>query len=180
MNLAQIEQLGRLAEPRFHEKITEAQDLAQRLSREIRTTSYLLHPPLLDENGIASALRWYIEGLSERTGLKIEFSIPEDFARLPREVELTMFRIVQESLTNILRHSGSQTASIRIGRDGDDIRLEIADQGKGIPQQKLAAINDGFSGVGTRGMRDRVHHLNGNMIPETARRFRFRSGTSTN
>ena len=163
MKLANLEQEGEAIGSRFHEKIAEAQDLAQRLSREIRTTSYLLHPPLLDETGIAAALRWYIEGLMERSGLKIDFSIVQDFARPPREVELAMFRIVQESLTNVLRHSGSQTATIRISREEDIIRLEIEDQGKGIPQQKLAAINDGGFGVGTRGMRDRVHHLNGKM-----------------
>jgi len=163
MNLAQLGQDTRPANSEIAVKVAQAQDLVQRLTREIRTTSYLLHPPLLDENGLAAALRWYIEGLAERSQLKIDLSMADDFGRLAREMELTMFRIVQECLTNILRHSGSDRAEIRIARDAGKVSLAVQDHGKGIPEQKLAAINDGGSGVGIRGMRDRVRQLNGDL-----------------
>ncbi|HTS06218.1 MAG TPA: ATP-binding protein, partial [Candidatus Eisenbacteria bacterium] len=163
MNLGQLQQLAPNGNRQFEEKMREAQDLLQRVTQEIRTTSYLLHPPLLDENGIAPALRWYIDGLAQRTLLKMELHIPDKFERLPRETELAIFRIVQESLTNVLRHSGSDAAIIRITREPDEVAVEIEDHGKGIPAEKLAAMNEGGSGVGTRGMRDRVRHLGGAM-----------------
>jgi signal transduction histidine kinase len=116
MNLGQLEEFAQSGNGQFTEKLQEAQELLQRVTREIRTTSYLLHPPLLDESGIAAALRWYVDGLMQRTPLKIDLSISEDFGRLPRETELAMFRIVQESLSNVLRHSGSDVAKIRVNR----------------------------------------------------------------
>ena len=91
--------------------------LVQDLTQEIRTTSYLLHPPMLDESGLSSALRWYIDGLAERSGLSIELNIPDNLERLAPEMELAIFRLVQECLTNIHRHSGSKTAVIRIARE---------------------------------------------------------------
>ncbi len=163
MNIGQLEQLAKNDNPQFAGKVREAQELLQRVTQEIRTTSYLLHPPLLDESGISVALRWYTDGLMQRTPLKIELNVSEEFGRLPREVELAMFRIVQESLTNVLRHSGSDIAKIRITRGADRVTLEIEDHGRGISEQKLAAIHEGGSGLGTRGMRDRVRHLNGEM-----------------
>ena len=102
--------------PDLSKEAQDSQQLVQQLSQEIRTMSYLLHPPLLDEAGLSEALRWYIQGLTERSGLEIELDIPEDFGRLPREMELVMFRLVQECLTNIHRHSGSKVAAIGIAR----------------------------------------------------------------
>jgi len=133
----------------------------RQLQREIRTTSYLLHPPLLDEAGLSSALGWYIQGLAERSALEINLTLAEDFGRLPRDMELVVFRLVQESLTNIHRHSGSKTAAIRLSRNAREIRLEIKDQGKGISAERLADIQSGASGVGTRGMRERVRQFEG-------------------
>src|SRR5580698_3892494 len=98
-------------------KIEEIQKTVQQLHREIRTTSYLLHPPLLDENGLYSAISWYLQGLRERSGLEVQLDIPKEFGRLPRDMELVIFRLVQECLTNIHRHSESKTASIRIVRE---------------------------------------------------------------
>jgi signal transduction histidine kinase len=141
--------------------LEESQKLIRQLGKEIRTMSYLLHPPLLDENGISEAIRWYIQGLTERCGLKIELSIAESFGRLTHEMELALFRIVQESLTNIHRHSGSSTASIRLSRDVDRVLLEIRDEGKGIPAEKLAAIQAQRSGVGITGIRERVRPFGG-------------------
>jgi len=167
MNLGQLEQFAQSGNGLFTEKLQEAQELLQRVTQEIRTTSYLLHPPLLDESGIAAALRWYIDGLNQRTPLKIDLSISEDFGRLSRETELAMFRIVQESLSNVLRHSGSDIAEIRVSRYDRGVTLEVEDHGRGIGTEKLAAINEGGSGVGVRGMRDRVRHLNGEMKLES-------------
>jgi two-component system, NarL family, sensor kinase len=118
----------------------------------------------LDENGLPAALSWYIRGLSERSGLYIAFSISEEFGRLPREMELVVFRLVQECLTNIHRHSGSKEATIQINRDLDRVLIEVRDQGKGIPKEKLAQIRHGDAGVGIRGMRERLRQFRGEMI----------------
>src|ERR1700719_649711 len=160
MNLAGIAQrVGQ--NPSLSETVEDTQNLVQQLSREIRTTSYLLHPPLLDENGLSQAIHWYMQGLKERTDLEIELSVPEDFGRLPADLELTIFRIVQEGLTNIHRHSGSKTATIRLSRGADSVLLRIEDHGKGISPEKLAALRAQRTGVGITGMRERVRHLKG-------------------
>ena len=131
--------------------------------------SYLLHPPLLDETGLAEALRWYIQGLAERSGLEIALEVPADFERLSREMELVMFRLVQECLTNIHRHSGSKTAVILIARDRESVALEVQDEGKGIAAEKLVDLQSQGSGVGIRGMRERVRHFGGQMDIESNR-----------
>ena len=162
MNLTSITQrVGRNAE--IGKVIEESHDLVHQLSKEIRTLSYLLHPPLLDENGLSGAIHLYIQGLMERSGLKIEFITPQDFGRLPDDMEVAIFRIVQECLTNIHRHSGSKTATIRLSRNVESVFLEIADEGIGIPEEKLVAIRTQRSGVGISGMRERVRHLTGVM-----------------
>jgi PAS domain S-box-containing protein len=148
-------------------------EFVQQLHREIRTTSYLLHPPLLDESGLASAVSWYVQGLNERSGLAIALEIGEDFGRLPADMELAIFRIVQEGLTNIHRHSGSNSAGIRIARDDHRVRIAIADQGKGMSPERLAEIQSRGSGVGIRGMRERVRQFRGDMKIES-------SGSGTN
>jgi PAS domain S-box-containing protein len=151
----------------FAKSMEESQQLVQQLSQEIRTMSYLLHPPLLEETGLAGALHWYIQGLKERNGLEIALRVPEDFARLPREMELVMFRLVQECLTNIHRHSGSKSAEIRIARDEESLTLEVEDEGEGISAERLAEIQSQGSGVGIRGMRERVRHFGGHMQIES-------------
>jgi signal transduction histidine kinase/CheY-like chemotaxis protein len=143
--------------------IRESLELVRQISQEIRTTSYLLHPPMLDETGLVGALRWYIDGLVERGGIDIRLNIPEDFERQSREVELVIFRVVQESLTNVHRHSGSKTAVIDLRREGGTIHLSVQDQGRGIEPEKLAAIRTKGSGVGFRGMSERVRQLKGKM-----------------
>ena len=159
INLGNISQHV-IQNPLLARGVEESQELVQQLSNEIRTLSYLLHPPLLDENGLSEAIRWYIGGLTERSGINIELSISESFGRLPREMEVTLFRIVQECLTNIHRHSGSKNAMIRILRKADSISLEIQDEGKGIPAEKLGNIQ-AHSGVGITGIRERVRHFGG-------------------
>jgi signal transduction histidine kinase len=122
MTLARLQDDGKYDPARLTKSIKEAEDLIHVLTKEIRTTSYLLHPPMLDETGLSSALRWYVDGLAERSGLSIELNIPDNFERLSPEMELAIFRLVQECLTNIHRHSGSKTAVIRIAREGDTIQ----------------------------------------------------------
>jgi signal transduction histidine kinase len=138
--------------------------LVNDMSRDIRTISYLLHPPLLDEAGLASALRWYIRGFTERSGINVELELPEDFERLPRDVETAIFRLVQECLTNIHRHSESPTATIGVVHANGEVRIEVRDQGKGIaPDKKLELLSAGTPGVGIRGMRERLRQLGGAM-----------------
>jgi PAS domain S-box-containing protein len=141
--------------------VDESQRLVQMLHQELRTTSYLLHPPLLDEAGLSSAIGWYVQGASERSGIAIDFDISRDFGRLPRELELVVFRVVQESLTNIHRHSASKRAAVRIARAPEAITIEIEDSGKGISSEHLANVQAGASGFGIRAMRERLRPFGG-------------------
>lgn len=144
--------------------VNETKLLLDQVSRETRTISHLLHPPLLDETGLASALGWYIEGFSERSNVNVSTEITADVGRLSKEMELAIFRIVQECLTNIHRHSGSATAAVRITASGGQIELEIKDSGKGIPLvRQLELGSQGRTGVGFRGMRERVRQLGGRL-----------------
>jgi signal transduction histidine kinase len=142
--------------------ISENTALLAQVSREIRTISHLLHPPLLDEVGLAPGVRDYLEGFAERSRMKVRFEIAEDFGRLPRDLETALFRIVQEGLTNVHRHSDSRTVTIRIVRSSDEVSVAIADAGRGISKQKICEIEAGRApGVGLRGMRERVRQLGG-------------------
>jgi PAS domain S-box-containing protein len=163
MTLARIERDAKLDPTRLSESIKEAHDLVQDLTQEIRTTSYLLHPPMLDESGLSSALRWYLEGLADRSGLRIELNIADDFGRLAPEIELAIFRLVQECLTNIHRHSGSKSAVIRITSEPEKIYVEVQDRGKGISQERLAEVQLRGVGVGIRGMQERIRQSHGEL-----------------
>jgi signal transduction histidine kinase len=163
MNLAQLVHKAGRASPELAAEAEETQELVRQLHREIRTASYLLHPPLLDESGLSSALSWYIDGLRERSDLSISLCVSQDLGRLPGDMELVVFRVVQECLTNIHRHSGSTSVSIRLARDSDTILVEVEDNGKGMSPEKLAELRSGGSGVGIRGMRERVRQLGGDM-----------------
>ena len=132
INLARLAQKAGRNAPELAAEAEQIQETVQQLHREIRTTSYLLHPPLLDENGLFSAISWYVQGLQERSGLEIRLDISKEFGRFLRDMELVIFRMVQECLTNIHRHSESKIASIRISRESNQITLEVRDQGKGI------------------------------------------------
>jgi signal transduction histidine kinase len=144
--------------------VSESVAMVEQISREIRTISHLLHPPLLDVAGLASALRWYVDGFSERSNIKIDLVIPEEFGRLSHEMEIAIFRMVQECLTNIHRHSGGSSAAIRVLEQDHRILVEVQDQGKGIPLQKqLELSSSGRTGVGFRGMRERLRQLGGTL-----------------
>jgi signal transduction histidine kinase len=131
--------------------------------REIRTTSYLLHPPLLDEVGIASAARWFVEGFAQRSGIQVTCEIAQGIERPARDCELVLFRILQESLTNVHRHAGASIASVRLWLDTDHLNLEVADNGSGISKERLTHLSrtGGSAGVGIAGMRARVRELGG-------------------
>jgi PAS domain S-box-containing protein len=143
--------------------LTESMSLAEQAMTQIRTLSYLLHPPFLDETGLLSALRWYAAGFGERSGIKVDLDLPESFERLPLDTETALFRIVQESLINIHRHAGSETARIRLRRDAETLVLEIEDRGHGIPRASLNRITGkgGIVGVGIAGMSERIEQLGG-------------------
>jgi PAS domain S-box-containing protein len=149
--------------PSLNHRLGESIRLANQVIKETRTLSYLLHPPLLDEAGLRDALHWFVGGFIERSGIQTELEISPNFARLPRELEIAIFRIIQESLTNIHRHSGSAKASIRLALDGNQIFLTISDQGKGMPSE--ATLEEPKKnrklGVGIAGMRERVLQLGG-------------------
>jgi PAS domain S-box-containing protein len=167
MSLAQLAQRTKNDPVQLAKSIRDAESLVQHLYKEIRTTSYLLHPPLLDESGLSSALNWYVQGLKERSGLDVDLRIPEGFGRLPADVELVIFRIVQESITNVHRHSGSKSAAIRVAREVDKISVEVQDQGRGMLPEKLAEIQAQGSGVGISGMRERLRHFGGELVVDS-------------
>jgi PAS domain S-box-containing protein len=167
MSLSRLAQDAKNNPDQLAKSIEEAEGLVQHLTQEIRTTSYLLHPPLLDESGLSSALNWYVQGLKERSGLEIDLRIAEDFGRLPADMELVIFRLVQESLTNVHRHSRSKTAFIRVARKADKVFVEVHDKGNGMSAERLAEIQSRGAGLGIRGMRERLRHFNGELLVES-------------
>lgn len=150
-------------DPDSTEILKEAIQLAQQASDETRTLSYLLYPPTLDFSGLNSALQWFVDGLSQRSKLKIDLETALGPERLSQNLETALFRIMQEGLTNVYRHSGSATARVRIRLDSGMVKFEIADSGKGIPADILETLNGpgGQLGVGVRGMRERIRQLGG-------------------
>ncbi len=144
--------------------VTDSASLVDDLNTEIRTISHLLHPPLLDEAGLASALRWYSDGFAQRSKIKVDLDLPGQFGRLSSELETTIFRVVQECLTNIHRHSGSSVARIRLRHSDGEVVVTVADEGRGLSRAKQDEVADtGTPGVGLRGMRERVRQLGGSL-----------------
>ena len=133
--------------------------------KEVRTISYLLYPPMLEEVGLKSAIPWYLDGFSKRSNIKTTFEVDPEFNRMSREIELALFRVLQESLTNVHRHSGSTTADIRLSRDNGRVVLEVTDRGKGISPELLAKNREWIVslGVGLRGMNERIRQLGGEL-----------------
>lgn len=145
--------------------IDDLNALADEALQEVRTTSYLLHPPLLDEAGIASAARWFVEGFARRSSIELQCDIAERMERPSRACELVLFRVLQEALTNVHRHSEASAAGVRLRRDAGHFCLEVWDNGKGIPEARLSQFKSSTSksGVGITGMRERVHELGGQL-----------------
>jgi PAS domain S-box-containing protein len=165
MNVSQVlKEKDRLTDAAA-QSVVENRSLVEQATSEIRTVSYLLHPPMLDEIGLSSALPMYIEGFAKRSKVKVSFEMPEDLRRLPQDCELTLFRVVQECLTNIHRHSGSSTAAVTLSCTGEEVKLEVKDSGRGIGEEATKNINAGVSaGVGMRGMLERIKSLRGRMM----------------
>lgn len=168
MNVTRLVQDAEESTPELAKAAVEVFQLVQQLSQEIRTTSYLLHPPLLDESGLEAALSWYVKGLEQRNGIEITLRVSEGFGRLPRDMELAIFRVVQECLTNIHRHSGSKTAEIVIARNAQTVSVVVQDQGKGLSPEELEEIQSRGLGVGTRGMRERMRLFHGTLRVDSA------------
>src|ERR1017187_4851488 len=147
--------------------VSEVAQLADQAIEEIRTMSYLLHPPLLDEVGFACAAEWYIEGFAKRSGVNVSMDIATDHERLPTSMEIALFRVLQESLTNVHRHSGAAQVRVYFRHQLEKIILEIRDDGCGIPAERRLREASAESGVGLAGMRERMNELNGKLEIES-------------
>ncbi len=143
------------------ERAVEAAEMSRTCAREVRTISHLLHPPLLDEIGLSAAVRWYAEGFAARSAIQVQVEVPQDLDRFGDDIEIALFRVLQESLTNVHRHSGSKLARVAIGADARQVWLEVRDHGKGLPHKDgQAAFRPG---VGTSGMQERIEELRGSL-----------------
>ena len=164
INLDGIDEVSEKLSAETMETLSSCRKLVTECSREVRSISHLLHPPMLEELGLVFALREYAEGFSRRSGIEVDLKLPPDLPRVPDDVELAMFRVVQEALTNIHRHAESPTAKICLTAESDEIRLLIEDQGKGIARHR-AAGSDAMTqmGVGIRGMAERLKQLGGEL-----------------
>jgi len=167
LDLAQVARSSKPLGKQARHALSEARGVLREMSREIRTLSYLLHPPVLDELGLASAVKEYAHGFSERSGIALEIDIPPGFPRMPQEAEIAFFRIVQESLANIQKHSGSATGGIRLWNSQGCVQLEISDHGRGIAAEAQREGNGtpkpSRLGVGILGMRERMTQLGGTL-----------------
>jgi signal transduction histidine kinase len=170
MNLSRL-QGGRVDPLEEGDVLGECRKLCDQSLQEIRTLSYLLHPPMLDEAGLVGAIRWYVNGYVKRSGIHIEVLAVNEIGRLASEVETALFRIVQECLTNVRRHSGSSSADIRLQKEEDEVILQIRDHGRGMPKIDLTESDGSVSpGVGIPGMRQRLRQLGGILEIESSDR----------
>jgi PAS domain S-box-containing protein len=172
-NLEQMQRRGMAADTETRHLLAESEALVQKTMREIRTLSYLLHPPLLEEAGLAAALRWFVDGFVVRSGIAVEFGEQTEIGRLPRDVEIALFRVAQESLTNVHRHSASKTATIRLRRGRAGVVLQIRDRGRGVRPVATPGAASGVEpstpGVGIAGMRERLRQLGGTLDVSSSR-----------
>ena len=150
------------------DRISESIHLTDQALQEIRTISYLLHPPMLDEAGLVLALEWYVEGFAQRSQIEVTLDLPPAYQRLPQVMELAIFRIVQEALSNVYRHSGSKSAKVTLAVDEEHLRLVVEDAGRGIGNRLDGASPNSQFGVGIRGMRERARHLGGELEVKSA------------
>lgn len=164
MNLSYLGRDVESMDERGRNAVAESKELIDGCIKEVRTLSHLLHPPMLDEVGLLPAIRWFVNGFSQRSGIHVNLELPATLRRLPIELEIAVFRAVQETLTNVHRHSGSATATVRLSSQNGEIQLEVSDEGCGIPPQKLAARPESsMIGIGILGMRERMRQLGGQL-----------------
>jgi len=167
LNLSRFQEPEAVLDPEVQRVLMSSLGIAEQCAREVRTLTYLLHPPLLEELGLGSALRGYVEGFTERSGIQVELEVPPVELRFPAEVELALFRVAQESLANVHRHSSSARARIRLRAENGELRLEICDEGRGVAPSVLEKFERGGAGaglgVGLAGMRERLRQLGGRL-----------------
>ena len=150
--------------PEARQALLDSEALAKQTAKEVRTFSYLLHPPLLEELGLGGALQDYVPGFARRSGIRVDLELPPDFERMPQETELTLFRVIQESLANIHRHSGSKTACITLNQTADKVQLEVRDAGRGFALTPSESAGPASAlGVGIPGMQERLRQLGGRL-----------------
>jgi signal transduction histidine kinase len=168
-DLARVQKASRDLDAKTLAKLDESLVLTDQVIKELRTLSYLLHPPLLDELGFIPALEWFVRGFIERSGIQVEVLVNGDIGRLTSDIEITLFRMAQECLSNIHRHSGSPSASICATRDNAGVVLQIADRGRGIAKRMPTSRNDvaPLPGVGIMGMGERLRQLGGQLEIES-------------
>jgi signal transduction histidine kinase len=154
--------------PSAQRAFVQNESMVQEILRSVRTISHLLHPPLLDETGLPPALRWYVEEFGERSGIKVILVCPPNLRRLPSELETAIFRIVQECLGNVHRHSGSATATVYFDISEGNARLEVRDEGKGISAERRQQMDSGAGGVGLRGIKERIAEFGGQLQVESS------------
>ena len=169
LNLAQLQNAGSSLDKPSKDKLSDSLALGEQALKDIRTLSYVLHPPLLDQAGLMTALKWYVKGFQERSGVAVAFTeTGHDGQRMPPEVEYALFRVVQECLTNIRRHTRSETAEIRLTRTDEEVSLSVRDHGNGyeieLPRNGESAE---FMGVGIPGMRHRLKQLGGELLVDS-------------
>lgn len=165
VNLALLQEMITSSDALAQRTLAETQQQSKLAMQELRTLSYLLHPPLLDQAGLVSALQWYLDGFEQRSGIQVDLVVLQEVGRLPEEVETALYRIVQECLTNIHRHSGSASACIGLRKTENEIVLQVRDDGKGMPGGLAGAVTGDMRslGVGIPGMRERLRQLGGRL-----------------
>ena len=170
INMELVKRESTSMEERHRELLSESVETLGRCVQEVRSVSYLLHPPLLDELGLPAALRWYTDAFAKRSGIDLNLNVPRQFSRLPAEMELTLFRIVQESLTNVQRHAGSDSVWVTLSEHADRTEVRITDTGAGLPAEIVEKIKEGkaIQGIGLRGMYERVRELGGRFEIESS------------
>lgn len=162
MNISSVVKESHKLTPGTAKLVRENAEMVRQINNEIRTISHLLHPPLLDEVGLPSALRWYIDGFAERSHIEATLDLPDKLDRFPQEMEIAVFRAVQECLTNVHRHSGSPSCAVSILQDAERLRVEIKDAGRGIAKNRISNLS-ASGGVGLRGMQERIRQLGGTL-----------------
>lgn len=169
IQVASLQEQFENGQPAFN-ALNEIAVTADQALQEIRTTSYLLHPPLLDEAGLASAARWYAEGFSKRSGIQVRLALPSGSGRVPNDVEMVLFRVIQESLVNVHRHSGASIVDIALKQTPQVVIMEVHDDGRGIAPELLDKLRTTHAngGVGLAGMWERLNDLNGKMEIESS------------
>lgn len=166
INLSQIEDVPRIDRAKL---ISDTLQLTDYALQEVRTISHLLHPPLMEELGFLSAARWYVDEYGKRSQIKVSLSVDDAIQRLPRDVEIALYRVLQETLTNVYRHAGAKSVDVQIRCVDGKVALIVADDGKGIPAEVLARFRGGSApGIGLAGMRERLVEFGGQMTVEAS------------